>query len=1265
MCRMGSPPKEGKDINIRSIVYDKLSREKDSIKEILQNGANSISNTHYNDEHLSDCSNTGIHMYKKRNEVICENYKNSASCNNYESILNPVRSSHNNRSNLYSPMEYETSTALSNEKRARVISVKSLYSTFHKTSDILLNENGRMERTETTEKEGKEYIACSGNNLLKGKAKLQADHKNENENDSANKNEYENDSVNKNENENDNANKNEKDVDPYFAQQQNHIQNNDFLRKHENYYSSLAQSNEDKNRNRGSKICGKKGDDVFMNSIRSDKEDDSNANDLHQRIRNSKECSLLLSSCDTLHINDRRKNFTHNDGKESPFKKIEMKKYHKEENKSRRNTQNCRDIITKVSEHEKDPSHTFTLKELAENEERHLISSNVPMENTNITTKENIKLHEFEREKMQKNKPYNGVDKEVLNYSLGSMMDEKNIPNERREKKYNFICEEEGKRIFKNIPLCELKVILSENEPNTLKILLCTDNHLGYKENNAIQKEDTFNSFEEILFIAKKLNVDMILNSGDLFHKNKLSEYTLFKTMSTIRKYCHVSRKDVEIGSSPPTRLANGESKNMPSRVEETPTNNDDLTRKDKYRARLKEIRNYNYEYYKEDKMEESFPKNETYTYDEQNSLGENKKEMSTGSNNSESLTEGYSTVEKPKKKRICPLNSYSEGENSAERINDSSDERYCAKRSAVSDRNRGARIRGNSHARSEEEYYDEEERKGGERARSESRVKRTRGESLESFKLCSVNEKFEKSIPFFTVHGNHDYPYSYDYICPLDILNISNLINYIGKNSLNKIVVKPILLNKNSTKISIYAIGWIKDERLYRSFENKQVKFVLPLDYKRRINILVLHQNRYIRNSYGNNTKNFIKESFIPKFMDLVIWGHEHFSKPYLEESLFNSFYNLQLGSSVRTSLCANEYGDKYIGLLEIKKERFRFLKINLETVRPFEMKDIRLSDYNLNFKEESILNKFLHEQTSQILNKIKENFYEQVRKYYLFRKLFFPSNDEDNLLHVTYENKKKRSNPEEANIPLFNENIEKEITTNDIFEKSEKEREKYFYSILREQEINNFYDNLKNEDFYSSTFIHLAFSDYNDTFDLLKIKKYVYDKPLLKLKVEYNEINIINTQLFGSTFAHRIANPSEFLSFYKKKLKMKDTINTRVNSDEQDNVDDKDILNMEYINEYNKVFDILFDYCDVKNKLLILDQKIIMNTVQNFILNNNSSFNSDSINSSEFTSFLSMVENLSKNKIDLLELNLSNIPVENMTDDYLVQLTEKLSST
>lgn len=52
------------------------------------------------------------------------------------------------------------------------------------------------------------------------------------------------------------------------------------------------------------------------------------------------------------------------------------------------------------------------------------------------------------------------------------------------------------------------------------------------------------------------------------------------------------------------------------------------------------------------------------------------------------------------------------------------------------------------------------------------------------------------------------------------------------------------------------------------------------------------------------------------------------------------------QPGSSVATSLSEGESKKKHVGLLEIHKEEFRLKPIALNTVRPFVMASIVLSD-------------------------------------------------------------------------------------------------------------------------------------------------------------------------------------------------------------------------------------------------------------------------------------------------------------------------------
>lgn len=74
-------------------------------------------------------------------------------------------------------------------------------------------------------------------------------------------------------------------------------------------------------------------------------------------------------------------------------------------------------------------------------------------------------------------------------------------------------------------------------DSNTLRILLSTDNHLGYAENDPIRSNDSFAAFEEVLLLAKRHNVDLVLLSGDLFHFNRPSRRTLFRTMNILRRY--------------------------------------------------------------------------------------------------------------------------------------------------------------------------------------------------------------------------------------------------------------------------------------------------------------------------------------------------------------------------------------------------------------------------------------------------------------------------------------------------------------------------------------------------------------------------------------------------------------------------------------------------------------------------------------------------------------------------------------------------------
>ena len=80
-----------------------------------------------------------------------------------------------------------------------------------------------------------------------------------------------------------------------------------------------------------------------------------------------------------------------------------------------------------------------------------------------------------------------------------------------------------------------------EEDPDasTLKVLLSTDNHLGYLERDPIRGRDSFAAFEEVLSLARRHKVDMVLLSGDLFHENKPSRKTMH-TVSSVLCFCCV-----------------------------------------------------------------------------------------------------------------------------------------------------------------------------------------------------------------------------------------------------------------------------------------------------------------------------------------------------------------------------------------------------------------------------------------------------------------------------------------------------------------------------------------------------------------------------------------------------------------------------------------------------------------------------------------------------------------------------------------------------
>ena len=85
--------------------------------------------------------------------------------------------------------------------------------------------------------------------------------------------------------------------------------------------------------------------------------------------------------------------------------------------------------------------------------------------------------------------------------------------------------------------------------------------------------------------------------------------------------------------------------------------------------------------------------------------------------------------------------------------------------------------------------------------------------------------------------------------MCAQEVLGMANLINYFGKSeSTDDISVYPILFEKGKTRFALYGLGWIRDERLHATFQERKVQFFRPPgDNDDWFSLLMLHQNRSV----------------------------------------------------------------------------------------------------------------------------------------------------------------------------------------------------------------------------------------------------------------------------------------------------------------------------------------------------------------------------------------------------------------------------------
>lgn len=227
--------------------------------------------------------------------------------------------------------------------------------------------------------------------------------------------------------------------------------------------------------------------------------------------------------------------------------------------------------------------------------------------------------------------------------------------------------------------------------------------------------------------------------------------------------------------------------------------------------------------------------------------------------------------------------------------------------------------------------------------------------------KFPSVNyedENFNVSIPFFSIHGNHDDPQGLGEegsLSALDILSAAGLLNYFGRmtlpgsNASRKrpsstssplLALRPVLLRKGNTHIALYGMGNMKDERISHELMEKHVSMYRPAEATSEwFQVLALHQNRA-----SHNPKAYVPEHILDNSFHLIVWGHEHEQRISPEAVSEKNYHISQPGSSIATSLSPGELSPKSVAVVHVKHKDFKLEPIPLQTVRPFVMKDIFL---------------------------------------------------------------------------------------------------------------------------------------------------------------------------------------------------------------------------------------------------------------------------------------------------------------------------------
>ncbi|KAJ8121655.1 hypothetical protein ONZ43_g1947 [Nemania bipapillata] len=197
-------------------------------------------------------------------------------------------------------------------------------------------------------------------------------------------------------------------------------------------------------------------------------------------------------------------------------------------------------------------------------------------------------------------------------------------------------------------------------------------------------------------------------------------------------------------------------------------------------------------------------------------------------------------------------------------------------------------------------------------------------------------------SIPVFSIHGNHDDPSGQGNFCSLDLLQVAGFLNYYGLTpKVDEINVKPVLLQKGQTKLALFGLSNVRDERMFRNFRDHKVKWFRPNQQSADwFNLLAVHQNHH-----AHTATSYLPENMLPEWLDLVIWGHEHECLIDPRHNPETGFHVMQPGSSVATSLVPGEAVAKHVAVVSVTGRDFTVEKHRLKSVRPFVTAEVVLA--------------------------------------------------------------------------------------------------------------------------------------------------------------------------------------------------------------------------------------------------------------------------------------------------------------------------------